>query len=68
VGSKPWFAVGGVNLDNLDQVLAAGARRIGVTRAIAAAPAVETAAAVFKERLIGAWDDDPGMERVALGG
>jgi len=68
VGSKPWFAVGGVNLDNLDQVLAAGARRVGVTRAIAAAPAVEAAAATFKERLISAWDDDPGMELVALGG
>jgi len=26
----PWFAIGGINLGNLDAVLAAGARRVGV--------------------------------------
>ena len=30
----PWFAIGGINLGNLDDVLAAGARRICVVSAI----------------------------------
>ena len=30
----PWFAIGGINLDTLDDVLAAGARRICVVSAI----------------------------------
>jgi thiamine-phosphate pyrophosphorylase len=66
VGSKPWFAVGGVNLDNLDQVLAAGARRIGVTRAIAAAADPTAAAAAVAERLNAAWNDDPGMDQITF--
>ena len=32
--SIPWFAIGGINLDNLDQILGAGARRICVVSAI----------------------------------
>lgn len=31
---KPWFAIGGIDLSNCDQVLAAGAQRIAVVRAI----------------------------------
>jgi thiamine-phosphate pyrophosphorylase len=65
--AKPWFAVGGVSADNLDQVLAAGARRIGVTRAIAAAPDVQAAAAALDARLTRAWSQDPGMEQAILG-
>jgi thiamine-phosphate pyrophosphorylase len=34
---KPWFAIGGVDADRLPEVLAAGARRIVVVRAITAA-------------------------------
>lgn len=30
----PWFAIGGIDLDNVEQVVAAGARRIVVVRAI----------------------------------
>lgn len=30
----PWFAIGGINLDNVDEVLNAGASRIAVVRAI----------------------------------
>jgi thiamine-phosphate pyrophosphorylase len=30
----PWFAIGGINLQNLDDVLAAGAQRICVVSAI----------------------------------
>ncbi|WAP55531.1 thiamine phosphate synthase [Streptomyces luomodiensis] len=42
---RPWFAIGGIDASNLDQVLAAGARRIVVVRAITAAddPAAATA-------------------------
>lgn len=64
--SKPWFAVGGINPGNLDRVLAAGARRIGVTRAIAAAEDPQAAAQDLKERLRAAWNEDPAMERVTL--
>jgi thiamine-phosphate pyrophosphorylase len=31
---RPWFAIGGIDLGNVDEVLAAGARRIVVVRAI----------------------------------
>jgi thiamine-phosphate pyrophosphorylase len=34
---KPWFAIGGIDADRLSEVLAAGARRIVVVRAITAA-------------------------------
>jgi thiamine-phosphate pyrophosphorylase len=33
-GVVPWFAIGGIDLGNVDQVVAAGARRIVVVRAI----------------------------------
>ncbi|MDQ6752786.1 MAG: thiamine phosphate synthase [Actinomycetota bacterium] len=35
---KPWFAIGGIDLDNVGQVAAAGASRIVVVRAITEAP------------------------------
>ena len=31
---RPWFAIGGITLDNVDEVLEAGARRICVVSAI----------------------------------
>ncbi|MBB1048416.1 thiamine phosphate synthase, partial [Dietzia cercidiphylli] len=31
---KPWFAIGGIDRQNLPEVLAAGARRVVVVRAI----------------------------------
>ncbi|ASQ94098.1 thiamine phosphate synthase [Streptomyces sp. 11-1-2] len=42
---RPWFAIGGIDASNLDQVLEAGARHIVVVRAITAAddPAAATA-------------------------
>ena len=42
--TKPWFAIGGIDLGNLDQVLAAGATRVVVVRAITEAsdPAAAT--------------------------
>ncbi|MER7698167.1 thiamine phosphate synthase [Streptomyces sp. NPDC096095] len=44
-GPRPWFAIGGIDAGNLDQVLDAGARRVVVVRAITEAddPAAATA-------------------------
>ena len=47
----PWFAIGGVNLQTLDAVLAAGARRICVVSAILNAPDITAACAEFRRRL-----------------
>ena len=47
----PWFAIGGINLKNLADVLAAGARRICVVSAILNAPNVAGACAEFRKRL-----------------
>lgn len=47
----PFFAIGGITLDNLDQVLAAGASRVAVVSAILNAPDVRQATAAFKARL-----------------
>lgn len=65
--SAPWFAVGGITLDNLDEVLAAGARRVAVSRAITDATDPAEAAAALKSRLVRAWKDDPGMDQVVFG-
>jgi thiamine-phosphate pyrophosphorylase len=50
----PWFAIGGINLRNLDDVLAAGARRICVVSAILNAPDAVEACQKFKNRLLSA--------------
>ena len=47
----PWFAIGGINLQTLDAVLAAGATRICVVSAILNAPDVAQACAEFRRRL-----------------
>ncbi len=47
----PFFAIGGITLGNLGEVLAAGATRVAVVSAILKAPDVAKAAAAFKERL-----------------
>jgi thiamine-phosphate pyrophosphorylase len=49
----PWFAIGGINLQNLDDVLAAGAKRICVVSAILNAADVTKACAEFRRRLSG---------------
>ncbi|PZG89564.1 thiamine phosphate synthase, partial [Streptomyces sp. NTH33] len=48
---RPWFAIGGIDLGNLDQVLQAGARRVVVVRAITEADDPGAAAAEFAGRL-----------------
>jgi thiamine-phosphate pyrophosphorylase len=47
----PWFAIGGINLSNLDDVLAAGAQRICVVSAILNAQDVTKACAEYRRRL-----------------
>jgi thiamine-phosphate pyrophosphorylase len=49
--AKPWFAIGGIDLDRLDQVLEAGANRVVVVRAITDADDPAAAAAEFSLRL-----------------
>jgi len=48
---RPWFAIGGIGLPELDDVLAAGATRVVVVRAITEAPDPAAAAAAFAKRL-----------------
>jgi thiamine-phosphate pyrophosphorylase len=47
----PWFAIGGINLENLGDVLAAGAKRVCVVSAILNAPDVTKACAEFRQKL-----------------
>ncbi|WP_240139144.1 thiamine phosphate synthase [Streptomyces sp. MUM 178J] len=50
-GDRPWFAIGGIDAGNLDQVLDAGARRIVVVRAITEADDPGAAAAELAKRV-----------------
>jgi thiamine-phosphate pyrophosphorylase len=47
----PWFAIGGVNLQTIEAVLAAGAQRVCVVSAILNANDVAAACAEFRRRL-----------------
>ncbi|MFG2072659.1 thiamine-phosphate pyrophosphorylase [Nonomuraea maritima] len=49
--ARPWFAIGGIDLDNLDEVLSRGASRVVVVRAITEADDPGAAAAEFAKRL-----------------
>ncbi|MFE7284744.1 thiamine phosphate synthase [Streptomyces noursei] len=48
---RPWFAIGGIDAGNLDEVLAAGARRVVVVRAITEADDPGAAAAELAKRV-----------------
>jgi len=50
-GDRPWFAIGGIDLDNVQEVIAAGASRIVVVRAIRDAPDPRAAAASLRGAL-----------------
>src|SRR5436190_7355004 len=52
--SRPWFAIGGISLARLGDVLAAGATRVVVVRAITDADDPAAAARAFTRRLRGA--------------
>lgn len=49
--AKPWFAIGGISFERLRSVLAAGARRVVVVRAITEADDPRAAAAAFSDVL-----------------
>jgi thiamine-phosphate pyrophosphorylase len=63
IKSKPWFAIGGISLDNIDAVIEAGARRVCVVRTITQASDPQEAAQRLSSRLRAAWKADPAMER-----
>jgi thiamine-phosphate pyrophosphorylase len=50
-GERPWFAIGGIDLDNVREVIAAGASRVVVVRAIRDAADPRAAAAGLREAL-----------------
>jgi thiamine-phosphate pyrophosphorylase len=47
----PWFAIGGINLENLDELLRAGAQRVCVVSAILNAPDIAQACREFRRRM-----------------
>lgn len=49
--SMPWFAIGGITEENLDDVLEAGARRVAVSGSVVRAEYPRKAAAALKARL-----------------
>jgi thiamine-phosphate pyrophosphorylase len=58
----PWFAIGGINEQNLDRVLDAGATRIAVSAAVSRADSPRRAVSRLKARLAGADGDFPADE------
>jgi thiamine-phosphate pyrophosphorylase len=50
---EPWFAIGGINPDNVGNVVAAGARRVVVVRAITEAEDPSAAARALRAALTG---------------
>jgi thiamine-phosphate pyrophosphorylase len=52
--ARPWFAIGGISLDRLEEVLESGATRVVVVRAITEADDPGAAAAAFAKRLAAA--------------
>jgi thiamine-phosphate pyrophosphorylase len=49
--AKPWFAIGGIDATTIRAVLAAGARRVAVVRAIAESPDPERSARELRDAL-----------------
>lgn len=47
----PWFAIGGINTETIDAVLAAGAKRVCIVSAILNAPDIAQACTAFRYRL-----------------
>ncbi len=50
-GDRPWFAIGGIDLGNVAEVRAAGARRVVVVRAVRDAGDPEAAARALRAEL-----------------
>ena len=55
----PFFAIGGIDPGNVDEAIAAGARRVVVVRAIAEAADPEAAARGLRRALDAAWAEAP---------
>lgn len=53
VGGKPWFAIGGIDVDRVAQVRAAGAERVVVVRALTQAERPREAATLLRTALAG---------------
>jgi thiamine-phosphate pyrophosphorylase len=66
ISTKPWFAVGGINLDTIEEVIAAGARRVCVVSAITKASDPQEAAQQLRGRVQAAWNADPATERYTM--
>lgn len=64
--STPWFAVGGITPDNVDQVLDAGARRIAVGHGVTGSTTPSEAVTRLKSAIIGAWNADEASEAYVL--
>lgn len=65
--ATPWFAVGGITLANVEQVIGAGALRVAVSGAVTGSQDPQSTVAQFKQVLQQAWDDRPEMESYAIG-
>lgn len=63
--AKPWFAIGGVSTDTIDDVITAGARRVCVVRPITQASDPQAAAQALSDRLHEAWQE-PAMQKYSL--
>jgi thiamine-phosphate pyrophosphorylase len=61
----PFFAIGGIDNLNVGDVMAAGARRVAVVRAIAAAPDPKAAARTLRAALDGYRDGNAGYTAAA---
>jgi len=56
----PWFAIGGIAEENIDEVIEAGARRVAVSGAVVRAEFPRKAAAALRSALDEAWAEDAG--------
>jgi thiamine-phosphate pyrophosphorylase len=59
-GDRPWFAIGGIDIARLPQVLAAGAHRIVVVRAITDAADPRAAAETLAAQIAPQWTEKAG--------
>ncbi len=66
VTRKPWFAIGGITPDTLDDVVAAGARRVVLTGAAVAGPDAALVVRLVGDRLRRAWLDDESLQDYAF--
>jgi thiamine-phosphate pyrophosphorylase len=55
VTALPWFAIGGIDEDNIEEVIEAGARRVAVSSAVVHADRPRRAAAELRARLDASW-------------